>query len=96
MKTLTAISPEQAQKGIDVLEGFEHPLQELESYLAQNQNPRLSRSFKKFKEALSETGIQLKTNTQPAATPPAASTPPAEERSYMAISSLFSANVKYL
>lgn len=94
METLQ-ILPEQAQTSIDVLAGFEHPLQQLESYVTEHPNPRLAQTFQQFKEALTGTDTLLKSIDRPQADLPAAATiTPPPERSYMAMSSLFTINVK--
>ncbi|WP_342644780.1 hypothetical protein [Mucilaginibacter sp. CSA2-8R] len=96
MKIITDTSPELVQNSINASATFQNPLHELETYVARSQNPKLTDSFRKFKEALSEPGGELnnRTNTRTAKPLTATKLPEFEDRSYMAMSSLFSANVK--
>ncbi len=88
----------QMQATINTSEDFKHPLQELETYVGQSHNAQLVDSFQKFKMALSENDNRLndiarfgKTQAVPVATKP-----PTPEDCYLAMSSLFSANIKII
>lgn len=97
MKILEEVLPMQVQSGIDASADFQHSLHELETYVSNSQSPKLADSFRKFKEALSEQDAGwLNTNTAPGAQPPSTvnNKPQPEERSYLAMSSLFSINLK--
>ncbi len=98
MKISEKILPMQVQSGIDASADFQHSLHELETYVLNSQNSNLADSFRKFKEALSEPDASLPNVViAPSVQLPSAadSKPQTEERSYLAMSSLFSANVKY-
>ncbi len=97
MELITVMAPEPAANSINTSSAFQHPLQELETYVSRSQNAKLTDSFRRFKEALSEPEASINdvpaiTAAHPITAPPL---PEREEHSYMAMSSLFSANVKH-
>ncbi len=96
MELIQETLPLPIQATINTTEDFKHPLQELETYVGQSHNAQLVDSFQKFKTALSENNNRLNEIARPGKTQavPAAPTPQIPEHGYLAMSSLFSANVK--
>ena len=85
------------QTAIHASEHYQHPLLELEAYVNQSTNTRLTDSFRKFKEALAEPTAEISDTVLRDEPSPVAATNTfqAADRSYLAMSSLFTANVKH-
>lgn len=97
MKFASEISPGQAENDYNTSIGFQYSLQQLENYVAQSHDEKLAKSFEKFKQALSSRNEQLANAAKPKAQWPGpdAALPEPQDRSYLAMSSLFTVNVKH-
>jgi flagellar hook-associated protein FlgK len=97
MELLQEALPQQVQTSTHASDDFQHPLLELEAYVNQSQNQKLTDSFRKFKDALTEPASSASGTALPEVALPVAGnvTSQTEDRSYLAMSSVFTMNVKH-